>query len=251
VARLLPAILAAVFLLTAGEAYAAGPKMTPAAKKLLDRGLELYEKGSYDEASKALREGLALEPHPDFYYALGQSERRAGRCKEADDAYTAFLASKPPEREAKLARMNRTRCEPAAKPPEPKPEPPPTVPPPAAPPPAADASTEGDSTKSSWAKDGAFIALLTGGSVTVVFGAVALGIGEKTARDAETAPTLGEFRDAGPESEAWRIAGGVSIGVGAALLAGSIARAVVVAERADSSTALFIGPGRAGIRGSF
>lgn len=228
--------------------------MTPGAKKLLDRGLVLYEKGLYDEASGVLRDGLALEPHPDFYYALGQSERRAGRCKEANDAYTAFLASKPPKREAELARKNMDRCEPAPK----APEPPPPAPPPQAPsqsvpstPLDPSAGTTTDSQPGPWERDGTFIALLTTGSVTVVFGAVALGVGEHTAREAETAPSLEALRDAGPETEAWRIAGGVSLGVGGALLAGSIARAVVVAGRSESTTGLLIGPGYAELRGRF
>jgi tetratricopeptide (TPR) repeat protein len=231
----------------AHDARADRRTMGAEARKLLERGLALYEKGSYDEASAVLREGLALEPHPDFYYALGQSERRAGRCEAASDAYLAFLASKPPKKEAELARLNRTRCEPR---PEPAPEPPPPAPPPSAsapvPPPA-----EAPPDATPWERDGAFIGLLVSGSVTAIFGAVALGLGEHEARQADTAPDLQAFRDVGPTVDAWRIAGGVSLGVGVAVLTGSIVRAAVVAGRSDPSVGVVIGPGHAALRGRF
>jgi len=244
--RALGAVLLCVSLVAASDALADRRAMRPDAKKLLDRGLSLYEKGSYDEASAVLREGLALDPHPDFYYALGQSERRAGRCEAASEAYLAFLATNPPKKEAELARSNRDRCEP-----RPAPDPPPPAPTPSEPPAAAPSPAEPPRDGASWERDGAFIGLLTSGALTAAFGAVALGVGEHEARSADTAPDIEAFREVGPRVDAWRIAGSVSLGVGAAVVAGSVARAVVVSGRDGASVGLVIGPGHVGLSGRF
>ena len=108
------AVWLAAFLLCARPAFA--EPLNSAAKRHLDRGVALYAEGRFAQASAELRAGLRVQEHPDLYYALGQAERRRGACKEAVDAYRAFLRSDPPEAEAERAEANIARCEERAAP---------------------------------------------------------------------------------------------------------------------------------------
>lgn len=226
-----------------GDASAGPPRtMKPEARAALDRGIAAYEKGDFDAASAALREAIAVEPHPDLYYTLGQSERRAGRCDEAADAYRAFLASNPPATEADLARGNIARCVPAAPPPKPSGDPAPTAPPPSAAPPAVVAD---DAQGADYSR--VIVAPL--GVALAIFGCVALGLGEVAADDAEEATTLDDFRGAATRTDVWRVTGGLSIAAGVAMVAGIMVDVLIDESNDDKKVSLRVGPGFVGVAG--
>ena len=105
--------LAAITALAAVPAIAAAdPRvMTDAARRELDRGLALFRTREYARAIAAFDAGFAIDPHPDFLYAKGQAQRLEGDCAGAITSYRTFLATSPPETEARLTRFNLERCE--------------------------------------------------------------------------------------------------------------------------------------------
>lgn len=94
-----------------GETAKPDPERARAAQEKLRRGIELFEKGEYEQAIDALKAGYAIEPRTEFLYALGQSERRRGNCVKAVEYYKQFLAANPPERQAEATRVHVERCE--------------------------------------------------------------------------------------------------------------------------------------------
>lgn len=112
------------------------------------RGNTLYQQGRYDEAVTELQAGYAVDPKPDFLYAIGQAERKRGDCKAAIRYYQQYVDSgqSPQRTVAVLVQIDRCKQELAAapsqssRPPaatsEPAATPPPTTPTPAPPPPA-------------------------------------------------------------------------------------------------------------------
>src|SRR5262249_34291360 len=100
--------IAIVWLLALGHAY--GDTMKPEAEALYTRGMQLYNAGKIAEAKVELRAGQAIDPRPEFLYALGQCERNLKNCARATEYYQEFLATLPPEQQRKLARMQLERC---------------------------------------------------------------------------------------------------------------------------------------------
>ena len=99
------------------EAQKTSSVKTPDARRHLDRGLALFEAHDYDHAAEEFRQGYAVEPAPDFLYALAQAERLGGDCAAAREAYRAFLETRPPRDEAALAEENLAKCASASSPP--------------------------------------------------------------------------------------------------------------------------------------
>jgi tetratricopeptide (TPR) repeat protein len=97
-----------------------------AAHEHLERGLRYYDTQRYEEAIREFRDGYALEPDPQFLYALGQAERKRGNCTAAVELYRTYLRSAPTDRQARVAEEQIARCTSAE----------PVVAAPAAPPPA-------------------------------------------------------------------------------------------------------------------
>jgi tetratricopeptide (TPR) repeat protein len=83
----------------------------------LTRGLRLYDVQQYDEAIAEFRAGYAIEPNPQFLYALGQALRKKGDCAAAVESYRAYLRTAPAERQAQAAEDQITRCEATMAPP--------------------------------------------------------------------------------------------------------------------------------------
>jgi hypothetical protein len=96
-----------VVLASAAHAEAPSNEAAP----YLERGLRFYATQRYADALVELRGGYAVDPHPDFLYAIGQAERMSGNCKHAIDAYRAYLRTQPPELEANRAKTQVERCE--------------------------------------------------------------------------------------------------------------------------------------------
>jgi tetratricopeptide (TPR) repeat protein len=153
------------------EALAAPPRMKPAARRHLDRGMMHYQQRSFDKAITELKRGQRIDPRPEFLYALGQVYRAKGDCVEAIRYYEAFLETAPPEGQTEAARRNIERCkETLPKPPPPPPvvEPPPVV----APPPRAVVEPPPVALRRPWYRNWTAHALVAGGVATLVTGAV-------------------------------------------------------------------------------
>ena len=118
----------------AAPSWAADKALAPDAKQHMEKGLRFFDVQSYLEAIEEFKAGYAVDPAPDFLYAMAQAQRLSGDCFHAVLTYQSFLRTKPPERRAAPARQNIERCQkeeaggPAAKGPEPTPVPPPPEP---------------------------------------------------------------------------------------------------------------------------
>ncbi|MGZ3427762.1 MAG: tetratricopeptide repeat protein [Polyangia bacterium] len=138
--------LFAALALVAGAAPAWAQTGKATATEHLVRGSRLYEQGRYDEAIAELKAGYAIDARPDFFYALGQAERKRGDCKAAIGWYQRYVDSGPSTQRtvATLVQIDRCKQElasatPVTPPPRPPVEAPPpqAVTPPPPPPPAA------------------------------------------------------------------------------------------------------------------
>jgi hypothetical protein len=86
--------------------------MKAEARAHLERGLKLYEESRFEEAIGEFLAGQAIEPHSEFLYALGQSERRKGDCAAAVNYYRAYLQAAPSSQQASAVRFQIDRCDP-------------------------------------------------------------------------------------------------------------------------------------------
>jgi hypothetical protein len=73
--------------------------------------MRLYDTQSYAEAIAEFKLGYQLDPNPRFLFALGQAERQAGDCRNAIEAFRAYLRAKPPARSAAAANELIAECE--------------------------------------------------------------------------------------------------------------------------------------------
>jgi hypothetical protein len=92
-------------------AHADPRPMVDEARKEFEHGQDLFAEQDYTGAIASYEVGFAIDPHPDFLYAKGQALRLSGDCAGAIEAYHGFLASSPPDEEAKVTRFNIARCE--------------------------------------------------------------------------------------------------------------------------------------------
>ena len=258
---------------------ASADKMSAAAQAKLEAGVELHEAGDYAAAVEAFREGFQLQPHRDFLYAIGQSERKRGNCKAAIDAYRAFLAEKPPAKEAHKAETNIRRCEvklaeqpdaapgdprsgpgPGSRPepatqvePEPAPTPPVSVPPerapPAAPAPAtAPAPIEADDgSRLDWVTT----TLYAAGGMSIAVGGALLIMANGSANEANSAGTLEDYEDKRIATRNLRYGGYATIVVGTALVGAGVVRMVLRDREATVGTALLPGGAAVVVGGRF
>jgi tetratricopeptide repeat protein len=102
VARLLIAITVVTLSLPASA--------KPDATAHLVRGSKLYESGHYDEAVAELKAGYAMDPRPDFLYALGQAERKRGDCKAAIAWYQKYVDTGLTSQRTVATLMQIDRC---------------------------------------------------------------------------------------------------------------------------------------------
>jgi len=106
--RLAAATLAAAVLLAgAAAAWAQPPK---SATEHLVRGSRLYDGGHYDEAVVELKAGYAIDPRPEFLYALGQAERKRGDCKAAIAWYQRYIDTGPSSQRTVATLVQIDRC---------------------------------------------------------------------------------------------------------------------------------------------
>src|SRR6185312_355811 len=107
--RLAAAALAFVVVVAAGAA-AAWARPSKSGAEHLVRGSRLYNEGRYDEAIAELQAGYAIDPRPDFLYALGQAERKRGDCKAAVAWYERYVATGPSSQRTVATLVQIDRC---------------------------------------------------------------------------------------------------------------------------------------------
>jgi tetratricopeptide (TPR) repeat protein len=202
-----------------------GRQVSPAAADHLARGLKLYEHDQFDEAIAELRAGYAIDPHPDFLYALGQAERKRGDCKRAVEYYESCLAflRDPAAARAVQVQIERCRAQDVTPPPvTPLPPPvlPPATPPPATPPPVVTAPRPVIITHS-WYRDPAGGVLVGTGVAALAAGGALVGIAH--ARGDDAANGYQQYADARNAPALWT-GGIVTIAVGGALVLAGVLR---------------------------
>jgi tetratricopeptide (TPR) repeat protein len=151
--------------LVAGAAHAEPPRVDH-----YEAGKQLFTARRYAEALDEFRRALALAPRPEVLYAIAQAQRMVGDCPGAIETYRAFLAGQPGEPLDEYARANIQRCE-------------------------ADRRTaRGDVDPGpAWYRDGVGDALVGGGLIAGVAGAVIWRSGRSTAGAVASAPDYPTF----------------------------------------------------------
>lgn len=177
-------LLLATLLCLPLSAYAGG-KRTPQAeaKQHVAKATEAHGKGDYATALTELEAAYALDPLPDYLYAIGQVEAKLERCADAIATYEKLLASNPGEDYIGPTNEAIDACK-AKLPPPPPPEPvAPVAPPPPPPPPPAHEAFYTD------ILGDALVAVGLGSGVT----GIVLYVGARgTVDDAKAAPTYAE-----------------------------------------------------------
>ena len=209
-------------------------RMKPGAAALFERGVSLFEQQQYEEALSALRNGYAIDPHPDFFYPLAQAYRLTGDCESAIPLYEK---ARDRHREWRtriqsLIDKCRTPSEPEL---EPEPAPPsghldrsidltPRQPPPAPPhPPPSPARRD-----RAFYQDALGDSLAIGGLVAVGIGTGFLLAASNTESSIEDGGTYQAFLDRGDKADRERLIGTIALATGAALLTGAVIRWVLV-----------------------
>lgn len=229
------------------------------ARALFHAASVAFEEGRYESALEYFERSYALSRRPALLYNIGVTAERLRHDARALEAFRRFILEVPdtPQRgavEARIAILERAVAEQPPEPgvqtdasPEPAPDPavpPPAEPAPRQPEPAASPDLAGP------------IALAASGGVLVVVGAILVGVAAGDVASVENAPrgtTWASVEDAYSRSEALSIAGGVGIGVGAALAASGLVWLAVPGAGSGERAAVQIAPRLGGItiRGSF
>ena len=244
--------LTIILALVSSSAAAADPKpLEPKARVLVDRGLEAYRDGRYEEAIRELSAAYEIDPRREILFNWAQAERLSGDCDAAIPLYQEFLDSDPPSAQAKQARRLIEKCDvfkpkgdrPAAGPPpgglvdiEPGPDPEPERDrrerAPAAP------STREDGPV--WYRDAWGGALVGVGLVGVGLGATFLVLSERSFDDAGAARTYPDYDARFDEAVSSRRIGVVGLTLGAALVAAGVGRWIYVSYQ-DGGGAVVVG----------
>lgn len=210
----------------------AEPDADPPGRHELEAGLRAYERGDYDVAIEHFERAYALDRAPAYLYAWAQAARKAGDCQAAVDLYRRFVDAGAQGAQREAALQNQARCEaqlaavPVPEPqlPEADPEPPQAAPEPEDPPPPRRRP------------DPLGWSLLATGSAATVVGAVLVGLGEARRATQHAQTQYDRFDELDVQIDRFHIAGGVTLGVGMALVIGGVVR-LVLARRRSSSVA--------------
>jgi tetratricopeptide (TPR) repeat protein len=212
------------------------PPSGPQAQEHYLRAKTLFGAKQYADAAAEFAAAYELDPGAKFLlFNLGLARRMAGACREAIDAYRAFLDAHPPDELARNARIGIGRCEqvlaqtppppPLAAPPaepaaprasEPAPRPPPAVEP------APAVRREGG--RAPWYRDRRGDALVLGGVACAAAGAALYLLARGAAADTFTAPSLPSYRSSGDTARAYQTASWIAAGAGAALAVAGVVR---------------------------
>jgi hypothetical protein len=235
-----PASALAILLVVAPATRPADEVPSDAAAAALARGREAYDRGDFEAAMKHFEAAWEIDGSPVYLYPWAQAARNAGDCELAVDLYDRFLASGVQGDARTAAEQNAERCRDelvARAPEDPPPSPPPPLP--VQSPPADEPEAQPDHPP-----DAAGIALVATGSAAVVAGAIVLAVAEQRVRQQRDAEQYGRFDDLDASIDRMHIAGGVTLGVGAALALGGAIRFGVVSRRRRRARAISIVIGR-------
>lgn len=193
--------------LSGRPAHAAPRSPTVAPIDHYEAGKRLFAAKLYVAALEEFRLALAISPRPEVLYSMAQTQRLLGDCASAIETYRAFLASQPDEPFAQYARLNIDRCTLPASSSSPPPPPPESL--------ASDA----------WYRDAVGDALVGGGVVAGVVGAIVWRSGRQAANRLADAPDYQSFVDrraAASSAVTKQWGGGSAMVVGGVAIVGGI-----------------------------
>lgn len=229
----------------------------PEAKAHLERGNAAYGKGDYKLAVEEYRKGYAKQDDPAFLYTWAQAERKRNDCAAAVKLYQRYLATNPPELSAEYARDGILKCAEilagdAAMPPGAEDSPPEDAPTdaevqPEVTPPEPTPTKDDDRPK--WPRDPAAAVLVSLGAAGILAGVGVFVAG--SIEGGKPTDTYGAYDDQLAEVRKLYIGGGVALGLGVGLLAGGIARWMVLRNReqkgGDTQVSAMLGRGTMGL----
>ncbi len=225
----------------------------PVAKGHLERGNAAYARGDFKTAVDEYRKGFAKQDDPAFLYTWAQAERRRNDCASAVKLYQRYLATDPPQLSAEYARDGILKCAEIL----------------AGdfvmPPGDAAAGDDGDEPivddevdpestpapddRRKWPRDPAAAVLVSFGAAGVL---ASTGVLVAASIDNNRPSTdYGVFDDRQQRVRRFQIGGGVALGVGVGLLAGGIARWMLLRNRekrqGDTQVSAMLGRGTVGL----
>lgn len=222
----------------------------PKAIELGKKGNEQFKDGDYESAKSSFEAAYEIEPDPAFVFGIGQALNQMGDCRGAIRKYDEVKDSPDAASELRaLAEQAMLACaekvaneEPVTTPAEGD---------------SSDDTAEEDTTEGELDTEATALPEDTGppprkwykdplGDTLVAVGiaGTAAGIGLLAAAQLEQnkdSPTYSEFDERLDKVRTLRIAGGVTLGVGGALLIGGVIRWVVLGVRPKSATAARVG----------
>ena len=129
--------LVAIATLLALAGLASGDRKRDA-KPHIDAATKAHAAGDFDTALVELQAAYAIDPRPDFLYAIGQVQSKLGNCTDATAYFERFRATQKDPAVAKVIDQAIAACKPrvvaAPEPPPPVERPAPVAPPPPPPP---------------------------------------------------------------------------------------------------------------------
>jgi hypothetical protein len=193
-----------------------GDTPSPPAAEAAEAALRHWEAGRFDEARKSIARAYMIEPWRQFLYARAQIERADKQCGAAIEFYELYLAEKPPEDAAALAREGITACErELANAPKPKPT---TDVPPEAP-------------RKKWYRDPLGMTFVTTGGVALLVGAGMFGLVAADRNAADRTHDHDEFGRHTHRAERASVAAVALASIGGALLVAGVVRLAVVSSK--------------------
>lgn len=216
-------------------------------------GIKLYDLGNFDDAIKAYEEAYRLWPSPQILNNLGQAERQRHNYERAIFYFRSYLRYTPnASNEQAIKDLIKELEDLAAAQKKSNEHPPDTVhnPPGATPPTPSQPSAVVAPTR--WYQDPIGWTLAGAGLVAIGVGTGFIIHSNGLSDDAKTAPDQREAQSKLDSSQTFKIAGGVTLGVGAALVIGGVVKMVLHENRRrESLVSLAVGAGGIGLAGSF
>lgn len=242
-------LISTAIVVAASSTAFADKKLSPPALAELERGEQHFRDKDYAAAIEAFDRGYAIDPQPIFLYDKAQAQRLSGDCAAAIETYQDFIASEPPANEVTRAKKNLDTCKTtlakaaAAKPAPPKPPPPPKPAPVDEADDDAASSDEGETTidrpapapvakplavtateTRAWYHDHLGVGLMTTGAIALGISAGFAVAAKNAADQTALATNQGDWSVAKLAWQQDRLAAGVALGAGAALVTLAIIR---------------------------
>jgi tetratricopeptide (TPR) repeat protein len=189
----------------------AGPQLeNPTAREHFQRAQAHFDDGDYAAAVPELKAAYALDPDPMLLYAWAQAERLSGNCPKAVELYRRYLGTDPAPEQVRLTEANLLDCG------------------------AEVDDSDGphtDRPPRPWYTDWLGGSLFALGAASTITGGVLVALGQQDVDDSAGATTQDEYFDGIEQGRTKNTAGLALVGVGAALVVGSVIRYAVVGTR--------------------